>query len=169
MEIKLEKLDFKFAEDIAAALSDRRIRANLRDLPSPYTVEHAREFISAMLSDADTNFAYAITADGSFAGCITATRQQNIHSRTAEVGYYVIYGLWGKGIATRALQLLCKSIFENTDIIRLYADPFARNSASCRVLEKAGFIYEGTLRQNAIKSGVVEDMKMYSLCKNHDL
>ena len=34
-----------------------------------------------------------------------------------------------------------------------------------RVLEKAGFQYEGTLRGNAVKSGMVVDMKMYSLLK----
>lgn len=169
MDIKLEKLGLKFAKDIAAALNDSRIRDNLRDLPCPYTVAHAREFISGMLSDTDVNFVFAITADGKFAGCISATRQQNIHSRTAEVGYYVIPDLWGSGIATRALKQLCNFIFETTDIIRLYAEPFARNPASCRVLENAGFYLEGTLRQNAIKCGVVEDMKIFSFCKNHDL
>ena len=39
------------------------------------------------------------------------------------------------------------------------------NVASCRVLEKAGFQYEGTLRSNAVKNGKVLDMKMYSLLK----
>ena len=39
------------------------------------------------------------------------------------------------------------------------------NAASCRVLEKAGFQYEGTLRSNAVKNGKVIDMKMYSLLK----
>jgi len=39
------------------------------------------------------------------------------------------------------------------------------NLASCRVLEKAGFRYEGTLRSNAVKNGEVRDMKIYSLLK----
>ena len=142
------------------AIGDERVQNNLRDLPRPYTEEHAREFISYVLASDD--YVFAITVDGRFAGCISATRQQNIHSRTAEVGYYVIPELWGRGIATEALTLLCKFIFENTDIIRLYAEPFARNAASCRVLEKAGFGFEGLLRKNAVKGGVVEDMKMYS-------
>ena len=38
-------------------------------------------------------------------------------------------------------------------------------TASCRVVEKAGFQYEGTLRRNAVKNGKVFDMKMYSLLK----
>lgn len=49
--------------------------------------------------------------------------------------------------------------------VDIYAEPFAYNAASCRVLEKAGFQYEGTLRNNAVKNGKVIDMKMYSLLK----
>ena len=46
------------------------------------------------------------------------------------------------------------------DIIRIYAEPFAYNAASCRVLEKAGFQYEGTLRSNAVKNGKVIDISI---------
>ena len=59
--------------------------------------------------------------------------------------------------------------FNNSDILRIYAEPFAFNAASCRVLEKAGFQYEGTLRSNAVKNGKVIDMKMYSLLKSVSL
>jgi RimJ/RimL family protein N-acetyltransferase len=56
-------------------------------------------------------------------------------------------------------------VFEHTDIIRIFAEPFAHNLGSCRVLEKAGFQYEGTLRCNAEKNGEILDMKMYALIK----
>lgn len=166
MKCRLEKLNLKFAEDLARAIGNRRVNDNLRDLPNPYTADNAREFINYALSaDENNEFIYAITVNGSFAGCISATRQQNIHNRTAEIGYYIVPGLWGNGLATSALTQLCDMIFENTDIIRLYAEPFLRNAASCRVLEKAGFTCEGVLRRNAVKNGVIEDMKMYSKIK----
>ena len=66
---------------------------------------------------------------------------------------------------TEAVKQICEYVFEKSDIIRIFADPFAYNTASCRVLEKAGFRYEGTLRSNAVKNGKVVDMKMYSLLK----
>ncbi|MGN1103564.1 MAG: GNAT family N-acetyltransferase [Candidatus Coproplasma sp.] len=72
---------------------------------------------------------------------------------------------WGKGIATAALKELCVYIFENTDIIRLYAEPFTFNKASCRVLEKAGFTREGVLKSNAVKCGAVLDMALYAKVK----
>ena len=56
-------------------------------------------------------------------------------------------------------------MFEKTDIIRIFAEPFAHNIASCRALEKAGFQYEGTLKSNAVKCGSIVDMKMYALVK----
>ena len=62
-----------------------------------------------------------------------------------------------------SIRQICEYIFRNTDIIRLFAEPFAHNIGSCRILEKSGFQLEGTLRKNAVKNGVVVDMKMYSI------
>lgn len=66
---------------------------------------------------------------------------------------------------TEAVKQICEYVFNKSDIVRIYAEPFAYNVASCRVLEKAGFQCEGTLRCNAIKNGRIVDMKMYSLLK----
>lgn len=164
MECRLEKLDFKFAAELAAAIGDKCVQNNLRDgLPYPYTEENAREFITYI--QGSDEHAFAITVDGKCVGCISAMPQKNIHRYTAEVGYYIARPLWGNGLATKALRLLTQYIFENTEIMRLYAEPFARNKASCRVLEKAGFTLEGTLRKNAVKNDVVEDMKIYAILK----
>ena len=98
-------------------------------------------------------------------GSIGIFRQGNIHRQTAELGYYIAEEYWGKGIMTEAVKQICGFVFDKSDIIRIYAEPFAYNGASCHVLEKAGFQYEGTLRSNAVKNGEIIDMKMYSLLK----
>ena len=116
-------------------------------------------------ADKNEQFNFAITYNGEVVGSIGATRQPNIYCRTAELGYYIGQPFWGKGITTAAVKQICSYVFENTDIIRIYAESFARNTASCKVLEKAGFTYEGTLRANAVKNGIIEDMRMYSLIK----
>ncbi len=51
----------------------------------------------------------------------------------------------------------------------IFAEPFAQNMRSCRVLEKAGFQYEGTLHNHAVKNGRILDMKMYALLKKCEL
>lgn len=48
---------------------------------------------------------------------------------------------------------------------RLYAVPFARNSAAARVLQKAGYQCEGTLRQSAAKDGQILDQWMYAILR----
>lgn len=167
MKCRIRKWELSDAKDLAAALSNRKVQDNLRDgLPYPYTEQDGKEFISAMLSaDESETFAFAITVDNMVIGSIGIFRQGNIHRQTAELGYYIAEEYWGKGIMTEAVKQICEYVFANSDIIRIYAEPFAYNIASCRALEKAGFQYEGTLRSNAVKNGKVIDMKMYSLLK----
>ena len=149
------------------ALSNKKVQDNLRDgLPYPYTEQDGKDFISAMLlADENETFAFAIIVDNIAIGSIGIFRQGNIHRRTAELGYYIAEEYWGKGIMTEAVRQICEYVFSKSDIIRIFAEPFTYNIASCRVLEKAGFQYEGTLRSNAVKNGKVIDMKMYSLLK----
>ena len=167
MKCRIRKWELSDAKDLAVALSNKKVQDNLRDgLPYPYTEQDGKEFISAMLSaDESETFAFAITVDNMVIGSIGIFRQGNIHRQTAELGYYIAEEYWGKGIMTEAVKQICKYVFAKSDIIRIYAEPFAYNIASCRVLEKAGFQYEGTLRSNAVKNGRVIDMKMYSLLK----
>lgn len=97
MKCRIRKWELSDAENLAKALSNKKVQDNLRDgLPYPYTEQDGKDFISAMLSaDENETFAFAITVD---------------------------------------------------------------NTASCRVLEKAGFQCEGTLRSDAVKNGKVIDI-----------
>ena len=167
MKCRIRKWELSDAKDLAVALSNKKVQDNLRDgLPYPYTEQDGKEFISAMLSaDESETFAFAITVDNMVIGSIGIFRQGNIHRQTAELGYYIAEEYWGKGIMTEAVKQICEYVFAKSDIIRIYAEPFANNIASCRVLEKVGFQYEGTLRSNAVKNGRVIDMEMYSLLK----
>lgn len=163
----IRKWKLSDAGDLAAALSNKKVQDNLRDgLPYPYTEQDGADFIAAMLAaDEKDTFAFAITVDDKAIGSIGVFRQENIHRQTAEMGYYIAEDYWGRGIMTEVVRQTCAYVFARSDIIRIYAEPFAYNTASCRVLEKAGFEYEGTLRSNAVKNGRVTDMKMYALLK----
>jgi len=156
------------ATDIAEAINNQKVLDNLRDgIPYPYNKDHAEAFIYSMLiADKDSVYAWAITVDDKAIGSIGVFRKDNIHNQTAEMGYYIAEPFWGKGIGTTAVKAVCDYVFSNTDIIRIFAEPFAYNTASCRILKKAGFTYEGTLRKNAVKNGKVLDMKMYALVKD---
>ena len=164
MTVRLRAWTLEDAPALAKLINNKKVQDNLRDgLPFPYGEEDAKAFLSAVLaSDPDQNLAFAIEADGKLIGSISATRCANIHFRTAELGYYLGEPYWGKGFATEAVRQICDYIYRNTDIIRIFAEPFAYNTASCRVLEKAGFQLEGLFRSNAVKNGRILDMKMYA-------
>ena len=164
LKFDIRKWRAEDAADLAAAINNPKVLENLRDgIPYPYSERDAAEFIAAMLeADPEEMFAFAITADDRAIGSISVTRCGNIHRRTGELGYYLAEPYWGQGAATCAVRKLCDHVFENTDIMRIFAEPFAHNLASCRVLEKSGFTLEGTLRQNAFKNGQLLDMKMYA-------
>ena len=168
MVCKIRKWRPSDAAELAKVLSDKEILDNLRDgLPYPYTEQDGAAFISAMLAaDERETFAFAVTVQDKAVGSIGVFRQGNVHRRTADLGYYIAKEYRGKGMMTEAVRQICTYVFDNSDILRIYAEPFSYNAASCRVLEKAGFQYEGTLRCNAVKNGRILDMKMYARLKD---
>jgi RimJ/RimL family protein N-acetyltransferase len=64
-----------------------------------------------------------------------------------EIGFAIIPSERNKGYATETIQILSDYLFLSRDIIRIQAIIDARNIASQRALEKAGFKKEGTMRK----------------------
>ena len=170
MNCTIRKWRISDAKNLADALSNKNILNKLRDgLPYPYTENDAKDYINAMLATNENNtFAYAVCVDDKAVGSVGVFRKENIHKRTAELGYYLAEEYWGKGIMTDAVRQLCNIIFQQTDIIRIFAEPFAFNKGSRRVLEKNGFTLEGIMKSNAEKNGEILDMTLYALIKKED-
>jgi ribosomal-protein-alanine N-acetyltransferase len=87
------------------------------------------------------------------------------HSR-AELGYVLAREHWGRGLMPEAVRRMIRFCFERMDLNRLEARCFAENTASARVMEKAGMSYEGTLRGREYIKGAYRDMKMYSILRS---
>lgn len=83
-------------------------------------------------------------------------------NRRAEVGYELHPTAWGKGYMDEALAAVVTCGFGPFGLNRLEAWTLPGNPASDRVLEKAGFQYEGTLRQRAWFKGAFHDFRMFS-------
>jgi ribosomal-protein-alanine N-acetyltransferase len=141
----------------------RKLWLNLRDrFPHPYTSDDAVRWIEYVLqSRPETNF--AIDVDGEAVGGIGVVLHEDVERCSAEIGYWVGERYWGRGVASAALEGFTAYAFDAFKLTRIYALPFAHNRASARVLEKAGYRYEGTLRRSAIKDGVVLDQLMYAM------
>jgi RimJ/RimL family protein N-acetyltransferase len=152
--------------DLARQANDRRVSINLRDaFPHPYGIEDAERFIAMALAKAPPTF-LAIESSGRLAGGIGYTLHADVERVGAEVGYWLGYEFWGRGIGTAAVRAITRHAFRtHEELRRLYAVPFAVNPASARVLQKAGYRCEGTLRQSAIKDGQILDQWMYAILR----
>ena len=93
--------------------------------------------------------------------CIGETgydRQTDVERYSAEIGYWIAEPYWNKGIMTDIINRFAQYVFENTDIIRLYANVFEPNKASIKALEKAGFEKVGLMKKAVCKNGKFVDM-----------
>ena len=86
------------------------------------------------------------------------------HSR-AELGYVLAREHWGRGLMPEVVRRVIRFCFERMDLNRVEARCIAENTASARVMEKAGMSYEGTLRGREYIKGAHRDMKMYSILR----
>ncbi|NCB31551.1 MAG: N-acetyltransferase [Clostridia bacterium] len=159
-----------FAADIAPLADDPGIAANLRDaFPSPYTLPDAQAFVANCIQGGNRgHLLRAIVVDGRAVGSIGLFAGQDIYRQSAELGYWLGRPFWGRGMMTEAVGRLCAEAFSRLPIVRIYAEPFAHNTASRRVLEKSGFVLEGTMRLAAVKNGKLLDWCMYALLKEPD-
>lgn len=150
------------AESVARYANNREIWINLRDIfPYPYTIENAEAFLSIVMED-DPKTVFAIANAVEAIGSIGLMVGKDVHRFTAELGYWLAEPFWGKGIMTEAVERITEYAFKSFGLKRVYAEPYATNRASVRVLEKAGFKYEGLLQSSAFKDGRLVDQLLYA-------
>jgi len=137
------------------------IAAMMRDgFPFPYTQEDARRFITLATTPGPRLF-LAIEVDGEAQGGVGIHLLDDVHRRSAEIGYWLSESCRGRGIATDAVRAIVPVAFGTFDIIRLQAGIFSNNRASMRVLEKCGFIREAVHTNAITKNGVTMDEIVY--------
>lgn len=155
------------AEAVAKAANNPDIAKNLRNtFPYPYSLADAQWYVNDCISKGDRGqIARAIEVDGIAVGSIGVFVQEDVYEKSGELGYWLAADYWRQGITSRAVRMICREAFEAFDIVRIYAEPFAHNAGSRGVLEKAGFTYEGTMRDGVYKNGKVCSYCMYSILR----
>ena len=157
---------FNDAVSLQRHANNRNIWRNLRDIfPHPYTLDDAHAFLRHVANENPmTTFGLATPDEG--IGCIGLQMGRDVHRKTAEVGYWLGESFWGRGIMSEAIPPFTRWAFETFNLERIYAEPFANNPASARVLEKAGFVCEGRLRCRVFKDGQHLDSFLYARLRN---
>ena len=94
-----------------------------------------------------------------------ALRNWDKPDRCIDVGYAISKKYWNKGLTTEAVKAVIKFGFEKLNANRIEAHCDENNTASYRVMEKAGMKYEGTLRQKVLIKNKFMNMKFYSILR----
>jgi len=150
------------ADSLVKHANNHKVWLALRDrMPHPYSINDAHEFLRTSIAEQLVKN-FCIEVDGAAAGGIGFIPGEDVHRHTAEVGYWLGEEFWRRGIMTEAVTAFSDFCFDNLPLRRIYAEPFANNPASARVLEKAGFVFEGRLKNNVIKNGKLLDSLLYA-------
>ncbi len=145
------------AAQIASIANNRKIWLNVRDrFPHPYTVKNSLEWIDFCRNQQPVQN-MAIVYKGAVAGSIGIVPKEDVYRKNMEIGYFIGEAYWGLGIATRAVSLLLTHIETNFDVVRVYAEVFAHNTASMKVLEKNGFYQEAIRKKSVFKNNQLMD------------
>ncbi len=164
-DLTLRSLKLSDAPVLAKHLDDKKISRWTLHIPFPYKERDAKRFIRRSFFKIRNmeEYTFGIFRE-ELCGVITLMNIDHENS-SAEVGYWLAGKFWGEGIMTDALRLVAGFAFEKERFHRLFARLFAENTASARVLEKAGFSQEGRMRETRYRYGRLHDELLYSLLR----
>ena len=129
-----------------------------------YTMEDARIRLEKLMKIGES-FAIVSTETMHVIGVISVRKDIHRYNNHAYMLGYVLDKDWrGQGIMPQVVQYMLKYLFMNMGADIVTAAHFPGNNSSKRVLEKCGFVYEGTLRREYTRfDGKVLDSCMYSI------
>lgn len=160
---RLRPLRKEDAPTIARYADNRRVAMYLRDrFPHPYSTDDAVRFFEYASQTLDECVA-CIEVSGEAAGAIGLQFRKDVERCSAELGYWIGEPFWGRGVMTEAIRCFTSWAMPRFGLTRVYAEVFADNPSSGRVLEKSRFVRVGILRKAAIKHGLYHDYVLYDL------
>ena len=166
--LMLRELREADAGDVARGAGDKRVARYLVQVPDPYTVAVARRWIAQRIAwwDAGRGATLAIVrrpAPDAVLGTVSLRKSRS--DARAELGYWLAADAWGEGIATEATREMVTWGFRELGLRRVYAEVFAENRASSRVLEKLGMTLEGLKREHVWRGRVAHDVLLYGVLR----
>lgn len=157
--VNLRELSIGDANDICRLMT-YNISKSLWEVPYPYSIEHAQNFINSSRRDFEllkaVNFAilYKNNPDGdsSLVGIISL-KNIDLDNKNANLGYWIGELYWGNGIASESVALVINHSFSVLGLEEVYAYVYSENKASMRVLEKNGMTKKGEANEYSKKLG----------------
>jgi len=144
------------------------------DDPPIHTLQEATDFIKEMrqacANQEQQMWAVTLKGDDTVIGLVSL-QYRNHHGdkyhRRAEVGYGIARATWGQGLGSEAVRAVVHHGFAQLKLNRIYAGTIADNYESVRLLERLGFVREGTRRQHSLEDdGRFHDSAIYGLIRS---
>lgn len=137
-------------------------------VPTPYTAQHAEDFVSTVSTTAwatgtDALFAVVDRQDGELLASVGLHFARGRDEREGEVGFWCVPAARGRGVVAEAIAAIARWGFADCGLERLAWLAGVGNHASWRAAEKAGFHREGTLRGYLLHRGERVDAWVGSL------
>ena len=163
----LRKMTLEDAEAIFAYASDPEVsRYTLWE--THRSIEDSRAFleleVSKRESGGEPDWGIVYKGDHRFVGTCGIISWEPHHAR-AEIGYALSREYWGRNLMPEAARAMIRFGFERMSLNRIEARCIAENTASARVMEKAGMTHEGTLRQRELIKGAYRDIEVYAILR----
>lgn len=147
--VNLRELSINDAMDISRLMT-YNISRSLWEVPYPYTIENALEFINSSHKDFKSLKAvnFAIQYKNNLEGVnrivgIIGLKNIDYDKKNTNLGYWIGEPYWGNGIATESVTLVINYAFSVLGLEEVYAYVYSENKASIRVLEKNGMTKKG--------------------------
>ena len=166
MRVELKQWTQKDRADLVR-ISNSADRSYLSNrLPYPYTEKNGDWWLNMVSQNEGKDGIFrAVTADGKIVGNISVERKSDVYEKDGEIGYLLAEEFRGRGIMSRAVELVCPIAFEQLGLARITGMVYEPNGASRKVLEKNGFVLEGIMKQAVWKNEKLYDLLVYGKYK----
>ena len=176
--VNLREILINDAQDITHLLMNYNVSKHLWEIPNPYSIDDALEFIKCANSDFNTLKALHFAIESKiiprsrnnlkFVGTISI-KNIDLVNKKADLGYWIGEQYWGRGIATECLKLIIDYAFSaELGLKQLCAYVFPENKASIRVLEKNGMNKIGEVNEYHKLSGRDRTSFIYVTIRHSD-
>jgi len=161
--LRLRRLLPGDAAEVARLLDDWKVVRSTSNIPFPYDIRNATEFITMVTRESNEGRALVFAVEerltGQLVGCVGAALQAG----TAELGYWIGRAHWGQGYATEAVRRCLRVLFRNFGIGLIWASALPENAASRRVLEKTGFAFDRRQQMDLPARGCCAELELLVL------
>ena len=157
------------AEDMLAYISDPEVARHTTWEPYD-SIEQVRDHLRSVISNYErgepANWGVTLRESDRLIGmCGFMAGSWEPEYARASLGYAIAREYWDRGLTTEAVRAAIAFGFNHLSLNRIEARCIAENTASERVMQKAGLSYEGTLRDYVFRKGAYRDYKVYSILR----